>query len=140
MRDHLAEIGARMARAPVYDLLGVEIDSAGDGMVTLAVDCADRHCNVDGVVHGGLLAFFADTAMGLAVRTQIDATWPNKTLSLNVDLVQGAKVGERLVVVAGIEQATRRFRWATAELTAGDRIAARARSLNLVEPPVAPAR
>ncbi len=139
MDDPFAEIAARMDAARVYALLGVGLAAAGDGAVTLVVDCDDRHTNVDGVVHGGLLAFLADTAMGFAVRTQVDAGWPNKTLSLTVDYVQGARRGERLTVAAGIEQATRRFRWATAELTAGGRLAAHARSLNLVEPPARPA-
>jgi uncharacterized protein (TIGR00369 family) len=137
MEDPQAELTARMARAPIYITLGVEIEKVADGAVTLAVDCDDRHCNVDGVVHGGLLAFLADTAMGLAVRTQVDASWPNKTLSLSVDFVSGARRGDRLTVTAEVEQATRRFRWATAELTAGGRVAARARSLNLTEPPLA---
>jgi uncharacterized protein (TIGR00369 family) len=138
MDDPEAEITARMARAPLYATLGVEVEEIADGAVTLAIDCDDRHCNVDGVVHGGLLAFLADTAMGFAVRTQVDSSWPNKTLSLNVDFVQGARRGDRLIVAAEVEQATKRFRWATAELTAGGRVAARARSLNLTEPPVAP--
>jgi uncharacterized protein (TIGR00369 family) len=135
MENAFAEITARMGRAPIYELLGIDLAAAGDGAVTLVLDCDGRHSNIDGVVHGGLLAFLADTAMGFAVRTQVDATWPNKTLSLDVDYVQGARRGERLTVAAEVEQATRRFRWARAELTAGGRVAARARSLNLVEPP-----
>jgi uncharacterized protein (TIGR00369 family) len=135
MQDPFAEISARMARAPIYELLSVGLVAAEDGAVTLVLDCDDRHGNVDGVVHGGLLAFLADTAMGFAVRTQVESTWLNKTLSLDVDYVQGARHGDQLNVVAQVEHATRRFRWARAELTAGDKVAARARSLNLVEPP-----
>jgi acyl-coenzyme A thioesterase 13 len=140
MEDAFADITARMGRTPIYELLGIGLAAAGDGAVTLVMDCDDRHSNLDGVVHGGLLALLADTAMGFAVRTQVDAAWPNKTLSLSVDYVQGARHGERLTVAAEVDHATRRFRWARAELTAGGRVAARARSLNLVEAPDQPPR
>jgi uncharacterized protein (TIGR00369 family) len=124
-----------MAGSPVYASLGLILLAAADGEVSLAMDCDRRHANVDGAVHGGLLAFVADTAMGLAVRTQVEPDWVNKTLELAVDLVRGVRQGERLVATARVEDATRRYRWASAELAVGDRVAARARSLNLVEPP-----
>jgi acyl-CoA thioesterase len=129
------DLAARMAGSPVYGMLGLVLVEAGDGRATLALDCDRRHANVDGAVHGGLLAFVADTAMGLAVRTQIDAAWPNKTLQLAIDLVRGARSGERLLARARVDEASRRFRWASAELEAAGRVVARARSLNLVEPP-----
>ena len=129
------EVKARLKRFPAYDLLGVELVSAGDGQVELSMDCDQRHSNLDGAVHGGMVAFLADTAMGLAVRSQIDPSWPNKTLSLSMDYVRSARAGERLTAAARVETGSRRFRWATVSVTSPAGIVALGRSLNLVEPP-----
>jgi uncharacterized protein (TIGR00369 family) len=129
------ELAARLAATPVYGALGLGIVAAGDGEVCLELRCDQRHANVDGAVHGGLLAFVADTAMGLAVRTQLAPDWLNKTLDLSIEFVRGARQGDRLTVVARVDEVSRRFRWASARLDAGGALVARARSLNLVETP-----
>ena len=129
------ELAARLAASPIYDLLGLRIVAAGDGEVRVELDCDRRHANVDGAVHGGVLALLADTAMGFAVRTQLEPDWHNKTLDLSIDFVRAARLGDRLRAVARVDQASRRFRWASAELDAGGGVLARARSLNLVDPP-----
>ena len=129
------ELAALLAGSPIYDLLGLRIVSAGDGEVGVELDCDQRHANVDGAVHGGVLALLADTAMGFAVRSQLDPSWHNKTLDLTIDYVRAARHGDRLCAVARVDQSSRRFRWASAELLAGAGVLARARSLNLVEAP-----
>lgn len=129
------ELAARLAASPIYDLLGLRIVAAGDGEVRVELDCDRRHANVDGAVHGGVLALLADTAMGFAVRTQLEPEWHNKTLDLSIDFVRAARLGDRLRAVARVDQASRRFRWASAELDAGGGVLARARSLNLVDAP-----
>lgn len=135
MAPSAEEIAARLAASPIYDLLGLSVVAAGDGEVRLELDCDQRHANIDGAVHGGLLALVADTAMGLAVRTQIPPDWRNKTLDLSIEFIRGVRHGDRLVAVARVDEASRRFRWASAELDAGPGVVARARSLNLVEAP-----
>lgn len=129
------ELAARLAASPIYDLLGLRIVAASDGEVRVELDCDRRHANVDGAVHGGVLALLADTAMGFAVRSQLEPEWYNKTLDLSIDFVRAARLGDRLRAVARVDQASRRFRWASAELDAGGGVLARARSLNLVDPP-----
>ena len=129
------ELAAQLAGSPIYDLLGLRIVAAADGEVRFELECDRRHANVDGAVHGGVLALLADTAMGFAVRTQLDPTWHNKTLDLTIDYVRAARHGDLLCAVARVDQSTRRFRWASAELLNGAGVLARARSLNLVEAP-----
>ena len=129
------ELAALLAGSPIYGLLGLRIVAAGDGEVRVELDCDRRHANVDGAVHGGVLALLADTAMGFAVRTQLEPSWHNKTLDLTIDYVRAARHGDRLCAAARVDQASRRFRWASAELLAGSGVLARARALNLVEAP-----
>lgn len=130
-----ADIRTSMARSPVYQQMGLRLVSATEGRVVMTLDCDERHTNVDGAVHGGVLAFLADTAMGFAVRTQVDPSWPNKTLSLSIDYMKGAIRGDQVVASARVDQSTKRFRWASVELTTAAGVVAQARSLNLTEPP-----
>jgi uncharacterized protein (TIGR00369 family) len=128
-------IAARMARAEIYDLLGIRLITASPGKVALEVDCDQRHANVDGVVHGGFLCLVADTAMGFAVRSELDPSWLNRTMNLNIDWYAGAKVGDRITATASVEQSSNRFRWASVELATSSGVICRARSLNSVRPP-----
>ena len=128
-------IASKMRAAPIYESLAITLVAASVGAVELEVRCDERHCNVDGAVHGGFLTLLADTAMGFAVRTEIEPSWQNRTVSLSTDFYGPAAKGDVLSARASIEQASARFRWAVAELSAGGRVVCRARSLNSVRPP-----
>lgn len=128
----MVALAARMAASPLYSILGVRLVSASAGEAVVAVSCDDRHANLDRAVHGGIVALLADTAMGLAVRTEIDDDWMNATLDLRLDFPASAGVGETLTAVGRVTDRSRRFRWADAEVRTGDRVVGRGRSLNLV--------
>lgn len=133
--DPAKTIAARMERAGIYNLLGIRLVSAGPGRVELEVVCDDRHANVDGAVHGGFLCLVADTAMGFAVRSDLDASWQNRTVNLNIDWYSAAKVGDLISAKAVVDHASHRFRWASVELTTEAGVVCKAHSLNSVRPP-----
>ena len=133
--DPAKMIAERMGRAGIYELLGIRLLSATPGSVELEVVCDQRHANVDGAVHGGFLCLVADTAMGFAVRSDLDASWQNRTVNLNMDWFSAAKVGDRISAKAVVEHSTQRFRWASVEMANGSGVICRARSLNSVRPP-----
>jgi uncharacterized protein (TIGR00369 family) len=135
MQDPATMIAGRMRQAGIYELLGIRLVSATPGTVELEVVCDQRHANVDGAVHGGFLCLVADTAMGFAVRSDLDATWQNRTVNLNIDWYSGARLGDRITAKAVVDHASHRFRWAAAELTSGENVICKARSLNSVRPP-----
>ena len=56
-----------------YRWAGVELVDASPGDVEIAFEAGPEHLNLQGLVHGGILATLADTAMGLAVRTVLRA-------------------------------------------------------------------
>ena len=128
-------ISGRMKQAGIYELLGIRLVSAAAGTVELEVLCDQRHANVDGAVHGGFLCLVADTAMGFAVRSDLDAAWQNRTVNLNIDWYSGARLGDRITARAFVDHASHRFRWATVEITSADGVICKARSLNSVRPP-----
>ncbi|HEV2030421.1 MAG TPA: PaaI family thioesterase [Candidatus Dormibacteraeota bacterium] len=133
--DPAKSIAARMERAGIYELLGIRLLNAGSGSVELEVVCDQRHANVDGAVHGGFLCLVADTAMGFAVRSDLDPSWQNRTVNLNIDWFSAAKVGDRITARAVVDHASNRFRWASVELMTEGGVVCKAHSLNSVRPP-----
>ena len=53
-------------------LVGVGAPEAEDGTARLELEADERHLNLAGAVHGGLLATLVDAAMGAAVRSLVD--------------------------------------------------------------------
>ena len=68
----------------------VEIE---DGDVVLALDTADHHRNLQGLIHGGVIATLADTAAGLAMRSVIDTGARHVTINLDVQYLRAARGG-----------------------------------------------
>lgn len=80
-----------------------ESDRPGDD-AGLALTPTDEHTNVNGGVHGGILATMLDTVMGAAVRDDLDEGHSAVTVSLTVTFLDGAKVGEELVATAEVRK------------------------------------
>ncbi len=77
----------------------------------------DRHNNSNGVVHGGALMSFADTAMGAAVYTTVQG--PCATISLNCEFIAGAIPGEWIEAEVQITKVTRTLAFLRCELKSG---------------------
>ena len=79
--------------------IGLKVDSAathgGRSMVTGKV--VKRHLNVNNVVHGGVYATILDTAMGWAVKTTCGENEIMATVSLYIEFIRAAKLGQTLV-------------------------------------------
>jgi uncharacterized protein (TIGR00369 family) len=134
-QDPAKVIAARMEKAGIYELLGIRLLGAAPGSVELEVLCDKRHANVDGAVHGGFLCLVADTAMGFAVRSDLDPSWQNRTVNLYIDWFSAAKIGDTVTARAVVDHASSRFRWASVELKTSSGVICKAHSLNSVRPP-----
>ncbi len=80
---------------------------------------ADEHDNTNGVVHGGALMTFADTAMGSAV--YMTAKGPCATISMNSEFIAGAKPGQWIEAAVVISKITRTLAFVRAELLSENR-------------------
>jgi uncharacterized protein (TIGR00369 family) len=89
----LADLRLRLASSPFHAGLGVEVVDAAAGTVTIAIDVGPERLNLQGLVHGGLLATIADTAMGLAVRTQVEPGRRHVTIQLGVQYLRAGRPG-----------------------------------------------
>lgn len=74
----------------------MEVVEAEPGEVTVAMDIDAHHVNLQGLVHGGMLAILADTACGLSVRSAIEPGRLHVTASLDVHFLSPARLGRIL--------------------------------------------
>jgi len=75
---------------------------------------SEDHQNTNGVIHGGALMTFADTAMGSSVYRAVKG--PCATISMNNEFIAGAKPGEWIEATVVITKVTRTLAFVRAEL------------------------
>jgi uncharacterized protein (TIGR00369 family) len=84
---------ASIAASPFHTGLGLRIDAASRGTVELSMDVTSDRLNLQGSVHGGVLATLADTAMGLAVRTEVGPDRPHATVEMSIRYLRASRPG-----------------------------------------------
>jgi uncharacterized protein (TIGR00369 family) len=94
--DLLDELRARVARSPFHTWAGMEVVEASPGKVTVAMRVEDRHVNLQGSAHGGMLAILADTACGLSIRSAMEPGRLHVTADLDIHFLAPAKPGRLL--------------------------------------------
>lgn len=96
MDEHEAlvnDLRDRLHDSEFYRWAGVELIDASPGHVEIAFEAGPQHLNLQGLVHGGLLATLADTAMGLAVRTVLQPGRRHVTVQLGVEFLSPGRPG-----------------------------------------------
>ena len=114
-----AAIRERLASSPFHAWMGIDVDRAGDGEIDLTMHATADHLNLHGTVHGGALATLADTAAGLAVRTQLEPGRSHVTVSLTVQYLRPCAPG-RLVGRGRVLRMGRTLAHATADVVDGE--------------------
>jgi uncharacterized protein (TIGR00369 family) len=89
----VADLRHRVAASPFHAGFGISIEHAAAGEVRLGWEARPDHRNLQGLVHGGILATLADIAMGLAVRTVVGPTRRHVTIDLHVHYLRPARPG-----------------------------------------------
>ena len=80
-----------------------------------------RHTNARGVVHGGMMASFADQALGLTIQRALN-TIDLATASLTCDFVASARTGDLVEAEATIARITKRLVFIKGTVTCGDAV------------------
>jgi uncharacterized protein (TIGR00369 family) len=88
--------------------LGVELVSAGDGEAVLTMPTRAEMANRRDVVHGGFIAFLADSAMGRAMSAALPEDERHYSFDLKLSFIATARIGERLRAVARVLHSGRR--------------------------------
>ncbi len=120
------ELRARVARSEFHRTFGMEVDDADHGEVTLGWDARPEHLNLQGLVHGGVLATLLDTAMGLAIRSALEPGRRHVTIEMGIHYLRPAHPG-RLRARGRIARIGREIAFAEADVVdVQDRVLARA--------------
>jgi uncharacterized protein (TIGR00369 family) len=91
--DLLRALRERLAASPFHTWAGMDVVEASAGEVTVAMDVLDLHVNLQGLVHGGMLAILADTACGLSIRSAMEPGRLHVTTDLDIHYLAPAKPG-----------------------------------------------
>jgi len=83
----------RMARSPFHTWAGMRLERVNEGQVDVSLVAQDHHLNLAGVIHGGMIATLADTAMGLAYRTVLKAGTSHLTSQLSITFLAPGRPG-----------------------------------------------
>ena len=94
--DVFSALRDRLAASAFHTWAGIEVVAASEGAVSVAMDLGDRHVNLQGLVHGGMLAILADTACGLAIRSAMEPGRLHVTTDLDIHYLAPARPGRIL--------------------------------------------
>ena len=94
--DTIEELRVRLAASPFHTWAGMEIVEASPGRVTVAMRVEERHVNLQGFVHGGMLAILADTACGLSIRSAMEPGRLHVTADMDIHFLAPASPGRVL--------------------------------------------
>jgi len=97
-----------------------------DGAVQIGLRLRKAHCNSRGLLHGGVIAALADNAMGLSCGISLPSVQGLVTVSLVVDYLGSAKIGQWLQIEPRVLRTGRSMGFADALATADGAVIARA--------------
>ncbi len=101
---------------PIQAHLGMQIAAVDDGTITLRCQPDESLLNTNGTVHGGVLATLMDTAMGVAVTTQVKVSQPYATIEMKVSYLKPMPYdGSEVEVVGHVLRLGRKVSFAEAQ-------------------------
>jgi uncharacterized protein (TIGR00369 family) len=113
-------------KSPVTDPWEPLFSRLCDQIVHLGLWLRDAHCNSRGFVHGGVIAALADNAMGISCVLTNQAATSAVTVSLSVDYVATAKIGQWLLIEPRVVKTGNTLGFVDALISADREIIARA--------------
>jgi acyl-coenzyme A thioesterase 13 len=124
-----AGFGPIFRSSPLLDALGGFHSRGGGPTLEVGLLVGERHVNSRGTLHGGAAATLADSAIGYLLAFRNDPPSLLVTVSLTLDYVAAARIGDWIDVRLDGHDATGRLVFATASLVVGERVVARARAV-----------
>ncbi|MFC7706316.1 PaaI family thioesterase [Plastorhodobacter daqingensis] len=105
--------------------MGEVLERRRDGLVEIALPTTERHKNLSGVVHGGVVMALFDRAIGVNCR---DAS-PNErmaTATITINLMRQVRVGDFIEFRCRLRKKGRKAYFADAEAWVADKLVATA--------------
>jgi len=89
----VSELAHRLRNSAPGQLFGYELDSIGDGKAVMSLRVLDRHKQIHGVVHGGVLASLADTAGAMAAYPMLPKGTRLATVEMTINYLEAVDRG-----------------------------------------------
>ena len=121
-------------RSPFTDPWEPLYSKRTDKTVIMGLRLAKPHTNARGLIHGGLIASLADNAMGYSCAQVTRWTTSFVTISLAVDYVGSAQIGQWLAVESDVIKTGSTICFAQSFIKADDIVIARANATFRVVP------
>lgn len=119
-------------KSPLAELLG-PIFSRGEGLeLALGLRAQEKHSNMRGIVHGGVLASLADMALGYTLAFASDPPIGLVTANLTIDYAGSAKIGDWLHTRTDVQRRGSRVSFASCYIFVGDERIVRASGVFLM--------
>ena len=104
--------------------------------IVIALRVTQRHTNMRGIAHGGLLASLADTALGIGLTLWCEGKQSFVTVSLTTDFLAAARPGDWVEAHVQVERIGGRVAFAGCHLEAGGKRLLRATGVFAVMAPL----
>lgn len=119
--------------SPVSELIG-PIYYKGTGYdLRLGLRAQPKHANLRGSVHGGVLATFADMALGYTLAFATDPPAGLVTANLTIDYAGSAKIGDWMETRTDVQRQGGRVAFATCYIYVGEQRIVRASGVFLAQ-------
>ncbi|MBD8627072.1 PaaI family thioesterase [Oxalobacteraceae sp. CFBP 8753] len=93
----------------------------GEGEIVFAMRIEDKHTNMRGIAHGGMLASLADSALGLGLTLYCEGRQSFVTVNLSTDFIDAARPGDWVEAHVEVQKMGKRMAFANCFLQVGAR-------------------
>jgi len=104
----------------------------------IAMHIEEKHLNIRGIAHGGMLVTLADSALGIALSMSRTPPQPMVTVNLSTDFADSAHPGDWVEAHVDIQRVGKRMAFANCYLHVGDKRILRASGVFALMPPHQP--
>jgi uncharacterized protein (TIGR00369 family) len=116
----------------VIEMIGpIYMRGKGPDLV-LGLRAGEKHCNMRGTVHGGILATLADITIGYSLAFSTEPPTAAVTTNLTLDFLSSAQNGDWLEAAVEFHQLGKRVAFGNCYITRGEERIARASAVFLV--------
>jgi uncharacterized protein (TIGR00369 family) len=109
-----------------------------DGRLIIAMRIEEKHLNIRGIAHGGMLVTLADSALGIALSMSQKPPQPMVTVNLSTDFADSAYPGDWVEAHVDIQRVGKRLAYANCYLHIGEKRILRASGVFALMPPAKP--
>lgn len=92
-----------------------------DGHHVVGVRIEEKHANIKGMAHGGMLVTLADSALGIAIAFETNDQKPMVTVNLSTDFVEAAYPGDWVEAHVDLQRIGGRLAFANCYLQVGEK-------------------